>query len=147
MAGLKFDANGCTFSFSTGAAAGTALPGVNTVTLPGWNVDDIDDTNLDNTSVFTTIAGKLKHINALTLNVDLKAVGDLPAVGSRQQLTITLPGGVGSFVCWGHLSAISDVSLGNGTSPVVDVTFTVGNLNAAGVETAPVLTINTGNQS
>ena len=141
MSGLKFDANGCTFTFSNGNNNESAIKGVNSITLPGWSVDDIDDTNLDNQHVFTSIAGNLKRVNAFTFNIDLKAIGNLPEKGLRKQLTITLPGNVGSFTCWGYISAMSDTSLSNGNSPVIDVTFTVGNLDTDGKEIAPKLTI------
>lgn len=139
---MKFDGNGTTIQFSTDGTAGTALIGVNTITLPGDSVAVIDATTLGNTTVKTSIAAKLKAINDLSFNLDLANISALPAKGARTQATITFPDNIGTWSGWGYISSISDASIANDGSPAVDITFTVGNLNANGAETPPVLTIN-----
>jgi hypothetical protein len=139
----KFDGNGSTIKFVTGETA-TPLIGVNSITLPGDTISVIDATTLNNASVKTSIAATLKAVNDLTFNLDLADISQLPAKGARCQAVITLPGNFGTWSGWGFISATGDSSLMNDSSPSVDVTFTVGNLDAAGKESAPTITITAG---
>jgi hypothetical protein len=140
----KFDGNGSTIKFVQGDGAGTALIGINSITLPGDSISVIDATTLNNAEVKTSISANLKAVNDLTFNLDLADILQLPAKGVRCQAVITLPGDFGTWSGWGFISATNDASLMNDSSPSVDVTFTVGNLNAAGKESAPVISINAG---
>ena len=140
----KFDGNGTTIKFVQGEGTGTALIGINSITLPGDSISVIDAPTLNNASVKTSIAANLKAVNDLTFNLDLADISLLPAKGVRCQAVITLPGNFGTWSGWGFISATGDSSLMNDSSPSVDVTFTVGNLDAAGKESAPVITINAG---
>lgn len=137
----KFDGNGSTIKFVTGETA-TPLIGVNSITLPGDSLTVIDATTLSNAKVKTSIAANLKAVNDLSFNLDLLNVGQLPEKGTRCQAVITLPGNFGTWTGWGFISAVGDASLMNDGSPAVDVTFTIGNLDAEGKESEPVITIN-----
>lgn len=136
---MKFDGNGSTLKFG---ANGTALIGINSISFPGESVAVIDATTLSNANVKTSIAANLRTVGDLTFNVDLVNLSGIPAIGEVTQATITLPDNYGTWTGWGYVSAIADSSLTNDASPTVDITFTVGNLNASGVETAPTVTVN-----
>jgi hypothetical protein len=140
----KFDGNGSTIKFVAGSGEATALIGINSITLPGDSISVIDATTLNNTGVKTSIAATLKAVGDLSFNLDLADIAQLPAKGTRCQAVITLPGIFGSWTGWGFISATGDAGLMNDSSPSVDVTFTVGNLDAEGKEVAPVITINAG---
>ena len=141
MAGTKFDGNGTTISFGVGGSSAAVLKGVNTITFGGIMVEAIDDTSLDNAAVMTAIPAKLSSASDITANVDASQLNLVPAKGTNCKCTITLPGGYGSYVAWGFVSQIGDITVNNGENPTADVTFKVSNLNASGTETAPVLTI------
>jgi len=128
----KFDGNGTLIKFGTGSDLK-----VNTITMPGWTKDEIDDTNLGNAAVMTAFLSNLKKYNDMVVNADL---GESITEGN-QLVTITFPDSRGTFVCWADLKSIGDVSFANKTSPACDYTLLLTNRNATDVETAPVLTV------
>lgn len=144
MAGTKFDGNGTTIAFEVGSGSSVALKGVNTLAFGGIMIEAIDDTSLDNAAVMTAIPAKLGSASDITTNVDASQLNLVPAKGTNCKCTITLPGGYGSYVAWGFISQIGDITVNNGENPTADVTFKVSNLNGSKAETAPVLTISSG---
>lgn len=139
MAGKKFDGNGTKIK---GAADFTA--GINSIGVPGWSKTEIDDSDLSNVDVMTAILATLKKYNAATFNIDFAAAGQLASEEGNQEWTITFPKSKGTLTFWGQIQAVADSSFVNNESPTRDVTITLTNLNATGVETKPVLTISEG---
>lgn len=137
MAGTKIDGNGCKIKFGSGTDLN-----VNSITIPGWQKQEIDDTDLGNASVMTAFAAALKKYNNLVVNADFLA-GDSFDEGNVQA-TITFPQSKGTLVCWADLLSVGDAQFQNGQNPACDYTFVLTNRNATGVITAPVLTISLG---
>jgi len=108
------------------------------VTLPGWVKQTYEVTLLANLTVKTKKSGALKEVNDITATVeyDPTVIGTLDT--ANKVWTLTWPNTGGSIAFWGELSAVGDVTLQEDTRATCQVTITVTNLNAAGVETAPV---------
>ena len=129
-----FDGNGA--KLKTGS---TTIGGiVRFSTVPGWTRTEIDDTELANTAVETVVLGNLKKYNQLAFDLKFANSGEIS--DSNQEYTIEFSDG-STLVFWGQLQSLGDASVENNSGVTRSCTMTVTNLNASGVETAPVLTI------
>jgi len=138
MAGsTKIDGNGCKIKFGSGSDLA-----VQTITIPGWSKQEIDDTDLGNADVMTAFAAALKKYNNLVVNADFLKGASFTE--GNAECTITFPQSKGTLVCWVDLLSVGDAQFQNGQNPTCDYTFVLTNKNATGVITKPVLTISLG---
>ncbi|MDD3886646.1 MAG: hypothetical protein PHI35_07235 [Victivallaceae bacterium] len=129
-----FDANGC--SLKTGS---TVIGGITEMSIPGWSRQEIDDTELGNVNYTTAVLGNLKTADDFTCVIKLANSGEV-SVGNKEY-TITLPDSAGTLVFWADLKQFGATDAKNAQGLTLTLTFKVTNLNAAGVETIPVLTL------
>lgn len=129
-----FDGNGAKLKKGSTVIGGI----VRFTTVPGWTRTEIDDTELGNTTVETVVLGNLKKYNQLGFDIKFANSGEL----TDENAEYTVEFGDGStLVFWGQLQSLGDASAENNSGVTRSCTMTVTNLNASGVETAPVLTI------
>lgn len=130
MAVIK-NGNGVTYTFS-----GITLPH-QTMTIPGWDREEIDMTNLTNSAVKTKLLGTLREISefSLTTEFDPDLIDSLPT--DNQTMVITFPNAGGAITLWCQLKSVGEITMENDTRPQFELTFTVTNLNGSDVETAP----------
>lgn len=113
-------------------------------TIPGWSKAEIEDTEIGNTSVHTFVLGTLKNYNALAFNLKFANSGELTEANSEYTLVFT-DGSTITF--WGRLMQLGDASASNGAAVTRSCQIKLTNLNASGVETAPVATYGGGSSS
>ncbi len=106
--------------------------------MPGWSKSEIEDTELSNTSVSTFILGNLKTFGNLAGTIKLDNSDELTS--GNTEYTIAFKNGT-TLVFWGDLMELGDATVENNNGVVRPFTIKPTNLNASGVETAPVLTI------
>lgn len=109
--------------------------------MPGWSKSEIEDTELSNTSVSTFILGNLKTFGNLAGTIKLDNSDELTS--GNTEYTLEFKNG-SKLVFWGDLMELGDATVENNTGVVRPFTIKPTNLNASGVETAPVLTISGG---
>lgn len=116
-----------------------AIGGVTGFTGGGHTVEAIEDTDLSNANFKTFVPAALKEGNDVTISV--KSLNKSAITDGNQQFTITFPNSHGSLVFWGFVTNSGDIALSSNIGATTDVTIKISNLNAAGVETPPVLTL------
>ena len=129
-----FDGNGCKLK-----KASVEIGGITKLTVPGWAKTEIDDTELGNVNVQTAIVGNLKKYNDLTITIKFSNQSELTE--GNAEYTIEFPGNAGSLTIWMDLKSVGDASFENNAGVTHDLGFQITNMNAEGVETAPVLTL------
>ena len=122
------EGNGITFTYS-----GITLDPIS-IQLPGWSKQQIDVTNLNNTSVMTKAVATLKEYDDIVLRTAFDFSEYAGITGSEGTFVVTYSGTTITF--YAQLSSIAAVDLENGVRPVFELNFTVTNLNS-GSETAP----------
>lgn len=137
---LAIDGNGTTLK-----SGSTLIGGITEfTTIPGWSRPEIEDTEIGNTTVNTFVLGTLKNYNALAFNLKFANSAEVPETNSEYTLTFT-DGSTITF--WGQLMQLGDASANNGASVTRSCQIKLTNLNASGVETAPVATYGGGSSS
>ena len=128
---LVFEGQGSTFTV-TGL---TLEP--KSITVGGWNKEEIDVTNLSNSEVKTFIMATLKTVSNLVLNLefDPSVFSALPE--GNALWTINFAGTTENIAFWGDIMEVGDVELATDNQPVFDLTIKPTNRNASGAETAP----------
>lgn len=133
-----FDGNGTTLKQGSTLIGGI----VRFSAIPGWSKTEIDDSELANSSVETVVLGNLKKYNQLTFDLKFANSGEFSRLEGNLEWTMTFSDG-STLVFWGQLQTLGDASAENNSGVTRSCTMTLTNLNASGVETAPVLTIAT----
>lgn len=128
-----FDGNGCKLKKGS-----VEIGGITKLTIPGWAKTELNDTELGNADVMTSVLGALKKYNDPTMTI--KFSNQTEITEGNAEWTIEFPG-TGSLVIWMDLKSIGDASFENNAGVTVDLTFQVTNLNDAGAVTKPVLTL------
>lgn len=130
---VSFEGQGTTFTRS-----GLTLK-PKTITVPGWEKDEMDVSTLSNTAFRTYILKKLKKIDDLVLKLefDLAVYKALPA--SNGEWTITFSDAAGTVVLWGDIKKVGGIELDVDSNDqlVFDLTVKITNRNGSGVETGP----------
>lgn len=131
---VVYDGVGTTIAFAT---TGVSF-GVEKLTLPGWARAVIDMTKLANTGVKTKKAAKLKDYGDFSVTVELNPTHAFSSTfADNEQITITFADSLGALVIWGFVSDMKPGDVTVDGKSTFDLTVTVSNLNASGVETAP----------
>lgn len=131
---VVYDGVGTTITFGT---TGVSF-GVEKLTLPGWARAAIDMTKLANSAVKTKKAAKLKDYGDFSVTVELNPTHAFDSTfADNEQITITFADSLGALVLWGFVSDMKPGDVSVDSKSTFDLTITVSNLNASGVETAP----------
>jgi hypothetical protein len=113
------------------------------ITPPGISGGGENDTTTMQNSVWRTKSPKgliTLSESSFTAAYDPNVYDEFIAmVNVNQQITVTFPNG-DTLLFWGWIDEVSFGALVEGEQPTVDVTIIPSNQNAAGAETAPVLT-------
>ena len=122
--------NGVTYTYS-----GITLAPIS-MEVPGFDRDEIDLTNLNNVEHMTSTLGTLKKASTFTLVTEFDpALIDLPTAASAT-FAIVFPNSGGTITIYVELKGHDNITIENGTRPVLSMTFQVTNLNGT-TETGP----------
>jgi len=131
--GVQFEGQGTGFTRS-----GLTLK-PKTITVPGWNKEEMDVSTLSNTAFRTFVLKKLKTINDLVLKLEFDVAVWKTIPEGNGPWTITFPDSAGSVVLWADVKEVGDieVDVDNNDQLTFDLTLKVTNRNGSGVETGP----------
>jgi hypothetical protein len=129
---LTFEGQGTTYT-----VAGLTLK-PKKITVPGWSKEEIDVTNLSNSDVKTFFIAQLKTTGDIVLNLEFDASVYAAIPETNLEWKLTFSGTTENIKFWATVKEVGNVDEETDNQPTFDLTVKVTNLNAAGVETAPV---------
>ena len=132
---MDYDLTGCDF-----VRAGLSLKPKKITGFGGWTKEEKDVSTLANASFLTTMLGKLKKSADISVTFIYDAAEHAAFPEGNLENSIIIPG-AGTLVFWGDVKELGGIDTeADGDTVTFDVSFTVSNLDASGVETAPTFT-------
>lgn len=130
---VVFEGQGTTFTRS-----GLTLK-PKSITVPGWEKDEMDISTLSNSAFRTYMLKKLKKVDDLVLKLEFDPTVYKSLPSTNGEWTITFPDGAGSIVLWGDIKKVGSIEPAvDSNNPLeFDITVKITNRNGSGAETGP----------